>query len=203
MVAVPITFYLERKGRESAGLSGEPAQLGIQTATEVWYEKGFMEGLAQAKTSCDAALARREEECKLSMEGARKSWSEAEGAALAALIANSASALKTDIADTVARILRPLVAQKLTAEALAKLASEIENLLSYDDAIHFKVSGPADLVLELREHIRANAVVTVAAGDKPEVTVFANKTVIETRLSEWLARIGVYGRAQEQEPKGP
>ncbi len=203
MTAVPISHYLERKSRESTGISRDPTPLDIQTATEGWYEKGFTEGSAHAKSACDAALTRREEECKLRMEAARKSWSETEGAALAAQITTAASALKADIADSIARILRPLVAQKLAAEALAKLASEIENLLSHDDAIHFKVSGPPDLVFELRKHIRPNAVVSVVAGDKPEVTVCANKTVIETRLSEWLARIGVYARAQEQEPEGP
>lgn len=203
MIAVPITHYLERKSRESAGISSEPTPLDIQAATEAWYAKGFKEGSAQAKSACDAALAHREVECKLWIDAARKSWSETEGAALGMQITHAASAVKADIADTVARILRPLVAQKLAAEALAKLASEIEDLLSHDDAIHFKVSGPADLVFGLRKRIPPNAIVTVEAGDKPEVRVFANKTVIETRLTEWLTRIGVYGLAQEPEPQGP
>ena len=108
------------------------------------------------------------------------------------------STIKTDIADAVARILRPLVAQKIVDEALAKLVHEIEKLLSFEDAIHLKISGPADLVFELRKNIPSNAIVTVLAGDKPEVTVIANKTVIETRLSEWLARVGVDSNGQER-----
>ena len=107
---------------------------------------------------------------------------------------------KTDIADVVARILRPLVGQKLAEEALAKLAQEIDKLLSSEDAIHLKISGPADLVFELRKNIPPNAIVTVLTGDKPEVTVIANKTVIETRLGEWLARVGVVSNGPEREP---
>jgi hypothetical protein len=200
MVAVPISFYLERRSRESSGQSGEPTQVDIQTATEIWYEKGFKEGVEHTKASCDAKLAAREEECKQWIVDARKVWSEVQGAALAQQISDGVSALKASIADTVGRILSPLVAQKLADEALTQLAHEIDKLLSSEDAIHLKISGPADLVFELRKHIPSNAMVTVLAGDKPEVTVVANKTVIETKLSEWLARIGSDSSVHEREP---
>ncbi len=202
MAGVPIAKHLERKSRESAGLSGDPTLLGIQTATEIWYEKGFREGMEHAKAACDAKLAAREDQCKLWVEAARKAWTETESALLAQQFANAASTIETDIADAVARILRPLAKQVLVEEALAKLAHEIEKLLSFEDAIHLKISGPADLVFELRKNIPSNAIVTVLAGDKPEVAVIANKTVIETRLSEWLARIGVDSNGREGEPQG-
>jgi hypothetical protein len=202
MVAVPISSYLERKRREKAGVSANPTPLDIQAATEVWYEKGFREGMTQAQAGYDAELARRQEEYELRVEATRKSQAETEGAALARQIEDAVSALKADIADAAARILRPVVAQKLIGEALAKLSSEIEKLLSHDDAINLKISGPAGLVLELRKRIPPNAAVTVLAGEKHEVTVFADKTVIETRLGEWLERIGVDGRAREQEFQG-
>jgi hypothetical protein len=199
MVAVPISFYLERQNRQSSGLSSEPTQVDIQTATEVWYEKGFKEGVDHTKASCDAKLAAREEECKQWIVDARRTWSEAQGAALAQQFENAVLALKDDIAGTVAKILSPLVSQKLADEALSKLLHEIEKLLSSEDAIHLKISGPADLVFELRKHIPSNAAVTVLAGDRPEVTVMANKTVIETRLSEWLARVGGDSSVHERE----
>jgi hypothetical protein len=199
MEPVPIGFFLDRRSRESAGISGDPNRLDIQAATEVWYQKGLIEGAQQAKAECDAALATREQECKFWIEAARKSWAESEGASLARQIGGAASALKAEIASLAASILRPLIARELADQALAKLAFEIEKLLSHDDAIQLKISGPADLVFELRKRIPQHAIVTVVEGDKPEVTVFANKTVIETRLSEWLARIGVDSHAQEQE----
>ncbi len=199
MEPVPIGFYLDRRSRESAGVSADPNRFDIQAATEVWYQKGWLEGMQQAKADCDAAIAKKEQECKLWIEAARKNWSETEGASLARQIAGTASSLAAGIADTAAHILRPLVARELVEQALAKLASEIEKLLSHDDAIHLKISGPADLVFELREQLPPHVVVTVLAGDNPEVTVFANKTVFETRLSEWLARIGVDSHGQEQE----
>ncbi len=199
MEAVPIKFYLDRRSRESSNISGDPQRVDIQAAVEVWHQKGIMEGLEQAKASCEAAVAKQRDECKLMIEAARKAWSETDSASLARQIESAADAIKLDIADAVARILKPLVAQALIGQALAKLASEIDKLLSRDDAIQLKISGPADLVSELRKRIPPHTAVTFLVGDKSEVTVFANKTVIETRLGEWLARIGVDSHAQEQE----
>ncbi|MGO9461508.1 MAG: hypothetical protein ACLPWS_08745 [Rhodomicrobium sp.] len=197
MEAIPIAYYLDRKSRESGGVSGDPNRLDIKAASDVWFQEGFREGMQQAKTSCDAAVASREEECKLWIEAARKDWSETEGASLAREIERAAAGIKADIADAAARILRPFVAAKLADEALAKLAIEIEKLLSQEDAIHLKISGPADLVSELRKRIPPHVAVTVLVAEKPEVMVFANKTVIETRLGEWFARIGVNSHVQE------
>ena len=141
MEAIPIAYYLDRKSRESGGVSGDPNRLDIKAASDVWFQEGFREGMQQAKTSCDAAVASREEECKLWIEAARKDWSETEGASLAREIERAAAGIKADIADAAARILRPFVAAKLADEALAKLAIEIEKLLSQEDAIHLKISG--------------------------------------------------------------
>ena len=91
MAGVPITFYLERRSREKSGLSGEASALDIQTATEIWYDKGLREGMEQAKAACDAKLAAREEECKQWIEAARKAWTVTEGAVLARQIAGAAS----------------------------------------------------------------------------------------------------------------
>jgi hypothetical protein len=200
MAGVPLISFLERKHRELTGASAIPTAEDIQTTTEIWYEKGFREGTEHVKASCDAKLEVKEQECKAWIESARKVWAEAEGARLAQQLADAEASIKTDISNAVARILGPLAAQKLVDEALAQLAHEIDKLLSSEDAIHLKISGPADLVFELRKSIPSNAIVTVLAGERPEVTVTANKTVIETKLSEWLERIRVDSRVQELEP---
>ena len=80
-----------------------------------------------------------------------------------------------------------------------KLAIEIGKLLSDDDAIRLKISGPSDLVSQLSNLIPQNVPVTIIEGDTPEVTVFANKTVIETRLNEWLDCIGVDSHDSQEE----
>ncbi len=199
MDAVPLTLYLARRDRDYEHLSGIPHPIDIHAATEAWYEKGLADGMEKARAACDAAIAKKEEEFRIRIDQFRKAWSEAESAGLALHIDRSIAALKSEIEHGVARILAPLMEKKLVDEALAKLAVEIGKLLSDDDAIRLKVCGPSDLIFELSKRIPDNASITLIARDQPEVTVFANRTVIETRLTEWLARLGVHSHAEEQE----
>ncbi len=200
MEAVPIGYYLARKSRENGALSADPNRLDIQSATEAWYQKGLAEGLLQAKEACDAAILRQQEECRLHIAAARRAWSETEGALLARQIGEAAANLQDDIASSAARILKPLVAKEIADRAIAKLASELEKLFSHADAIHLKISGPADLVCELRTRIPKHISVVITESDSQDVAVFVNKTTIETRLNEWFSRIGVHDDDKGREP---
>jgi len=199
MEAVPLTLFLARRDRDSEDVSSVPNAVDIQAATEAWRERGVAEGMEKAKAACDALIAKKEQEHKVKIEQARKAWAEAEGALLAKQLSRNVAALKAEIEASLARILTPILGQKLIEEALAKVAIEIGKLLSDEDAIKLKVYGPADLLFQLSKHLPPSVNVAVTAQDKPEVTVFANKTVIETRLTEWLARLGVHSHAEEQE----
>jgi hypothetical protein len=199
MEAVPLTLYLARRDRNYEDLSGVPQPIDIKAATEAWHEKGIMEGMERARAACDAAIAKKEEECRVKLEQARRAWAQTEGALLALQITRGVAELKGEIEAGVARILTPLLERRLVENALAKVALEIEKLLSDDDAIKLKICGPTDLIYQLSKQMPASVAVSVATQDKPEVTVFANKTVIETRLGEWLARLGVHSHAEEPE----
>jgi len=199
MAAVPLTLYLARREQEGTPSSGAPNQLDIQASTEAWYQKGIAEGMERARAACDAAIARKEEDCRARLDQARKNWSETEGAVLGQQTRNAITALHNEIGETVARILRPLAEKAIVEEALSKLAVEIGKLLSDDDAIRLRISGPSDLISQLRHLMPQNVPLTVVEGESPEVAVFANKTVIETRLHEWLECIGVDSHASKEE----
>ncbi len=199
MRPVPLTLYLARRDRTPDDPLGGPNALDIQAATEAWYEKGLVEGREKAKAAYEAVLAQKEEDYKFRIDQARKTWAEIQATALAQQTADAIANLKSEIGETVARILRPLVEKRLVEEALAKLAIEIGELTSDDDAIRLKVCGPSDLLSQLNKQIPLSIPLTTIAGDYPEVTVFANKTVIETRLKEWLACTGVNSHASEEE----
>jgi hypothetical protein len=200
MEAVPLTLFLARKGQDKVeDASGGVNRVDIQAAADAWYQKGLIEGKESAKQILDAALARKDEEHKFRIDLARKIWAETEGARLAQQTMDAIEAMKVEIEETIARVLKPLVEKRLVEEALAKLAIEIGRLLSDDDAIRLRICGPADLVSQLTSRIAPNVSITVADGDQPELTVLANKTIIETRLTEWLAHIGVQSYAQEQQ----
>jgi hypothetical protein len=199
MEAVPLTLFLARRDRDYEDLSGAPNPIDIQAATEAWHEKGLAEGMEKARAACDAAIAKKEEEFRVKIEQARRAWAETEGALLALQISRAVAALKAEIEAGLVRVLTPIMEQSLIDEALAKVAVEIGRLLSDDDAIKLKIFGPSDLVSQLSKRMPPSLAVAVTAKDQPEVTVFANKTVIETRLTEWLARLGVHSHAEEQE----
>ena len=199
MAVVPLTLFLARRDRGHDEVSGGPHPPDMRAATEAWYQKGIAEGMEKAKEATEAAVARKDEEFKSKLDQARRSWTKTQSALLAQQTANAIAALKSEIEETVARILRPLVEKALVEDALSKLAIEISKLLSEDDAIRLKVSGPSDLISQLSELIPQNVPVMIIEGDAPEVTVLANKTVIETRLHEWLDCIGVDSHAPEEE----
>lgn len=202
MEGVPISSYLDRKNREKLGLATEPSCIPVKVPAEDLYAKGLADGLEKAQTACGEAIAREQVQCKLQIEMARKAWTQSQGALLANQIAGAVSVIGDCVSDALARILRPLAAQHVQEQALAQLAQELQKLLSQEDAINIKISGPADLVEDLRNRLPPGLAVTVQEGDKPEVSVFANKTIIETRLSEWLVRIGVGSNAQGQDGQG-
>ncbi len=199
MTAVPLTLYLARRDRNRDDLSGGPNVPDIREATEAWYQKGLAEGTEKAREACEAAMARKDEECKVWLVQARRNWAQTQSALLAQQTANAIANLKSEIEETVARILMPIVEKTLAEEALSKLGIEIGKLLSDDDAIKLKISGPSDLVSQLTDLIPPNVSVTVIAGGDSEVAVFANKTVIETRLKEWLDCTGVDSHASQEE----
>ncbi len=200
MTVVPLTLFLARRDRNHSDLSsGNPEIPDIHAATEAWYQKGIAEGIEKAKEASEAAMGRKEEEYKSRLEQARRSWSQTHSALLAQLTVSAIDGLKSEIEETVARILRPLVEKTLVEDALSKFAIEIGKLLSDDDAIRLRISGPSDLVSQLSSLIPQNVPVTIIEGDTPEVTVFANKTVIETRLHEWLECVGVDSHAAQEE----
>jgi hypothetical protein len=198
MTVVPLTLFLARRDRNQSDPSG-PEVPDIRAATEAWYQKGIAEGMEKAKEASESVVARKEEECKARLVQARRSWSQTQAVLLAQLTTSAIARLKNEIEETVARILRPLVEKALVEDALSKFAIEIGKLLSDDDAIKLKISGPADLISQLGDLIPQNVPVTIVEGDTPEVTVFANKTVIETTLREWLECIGVDSHAPEEE----
>jgi hypothetical protein len=198
MTVVPLTLFLARRDR-THGPSGGPEVPDIRASTEASYQKGIAEGMEKAKEASEAAIARKEEEYKSRLVQARRSWSQTQAVLLAQLTNNAIAGLKSEIEETVARILTPFVEKALVDDALSKFAIEIGKLLSDEDAIKLKISGPCDLVSQLGELLPQGLPVTIVEGDTPEVTVFANKTVLETRLHEWLECTGVDSHGPEEE----
>ena len=98
------------------------------------------------------------------------------------------SQLQSEIADGVARILKPFLVLSLRDQVLDALSETMRTVLK-DDKPLLKVSGPEDLLEALRERMgQDEASISYEAAPAVEVSVVADHTVIETRLKAWIDR---------------
>lgn len=199
MAAVPLTLYLARRDGPVETADDQKRETEQRAAVEAAYQRGLREGRESANAACDAVITEKEQDLAQFIEEARRNWASLESAVLAQRIEDAVAAAKAEIAETAARILKPLVENALAEEALSKLVTEIGKLLSDGDAIKLKISGPADLIEKVNARLGQTLAATADAGDAPEVKVFANRTVIEARLTQWLDCTGVDSHAPEEE----
>lgn len=195
MTVVPLTLFLARRDNTLPPEEGPDIKAEIEAA----YQRGVSDGIAKGRQAYDCALALKQRQYESSLEEERRQWNAAEGTLLAQHLTAALGTLSREIAGTVARILKPFVKQALIDDALSKLAIEIEKFISDDDAIKLKVSGPSDLVAQLSKVVPPHIPLMIEEDSAPEIKLYVDKTVIETRLKEWLEGTGVKSHGTEEE----
>jgi hypothetical protein len=95
------------------------------------------------------------------------------------------------IADKVARILVPFLAEALRRQVVDDLTQTVSTILAGADAPALRLSGPPDLVAALRERLAGHAAaIDCVAADAADVTLVADRdTIIESRLQAWGERL--------------
>ncbi|HJU31953.1 MAG TPA: hypothetical protein VJ740_10870, partial [Hyphomicrobiaceae bacterium] len=97
-------------------------------------------------------------------------------------------------ADAVARILKPFLAADLRHKAVCGLVETLSLLRTSDSAAAVSVTGPADLLDAVRAGLAGKLDnVSFHPGQACDVQVTVGRTVLETRLGSWLARVGEAG----------
>lgn len=153
-------------------------------------EEGRRAGEALAQEAVQAAVAAERDAAATALSEARQHWVEAESSVLARAITAQAEALETRLAQSLARVLQPFLAEALRQEAIGELHATLASILADGPSGTLEVAGPADLVAALAQRLDLPpGRLTVESNDSPDVRIRTNGTVIETRLKAWGERI--------------
>lgn len=201
MSAVPVSHYLAdfaldggsgaKHARGAAPDGGRAAAQEAAARLEEAYARGLEAGSAEARAEFAMELATQRDLFDRQLASDRQSWATDEGERIAQSLASGLRELEARIAETTARILKPFLAAELQQRAIAELAANLETLTAKDSGVSVHVSGPADLLEALRARLADKIIaVAYAPGGDCDLRVRVGETILETRLGDWMARLG-------------
>lgn len=172
-------------------VDAEPPQPpDLEALSAAARDQGRREGEALAQQAVEAAVAVERDAAAAALAEARQLWVEAESAVLASTFTAQAEALETRLAQSLARVLQPFLAEALRQEAIGDLHATLASILADGLSGTLDVTGPADLVAALARRLDLpSGRLTVDSNGSPDVRIRTNGTVIETRLKAWGERI--------------
>ncbi|WP_267428269.1 hypothetical protein [Methylobacterium sp. GC_Met_2] len=152
--------------------------------------EGRREGEAAVRAAVEAAVKAEREAAAATLAEARQHWVETESTLLAGAITGQARMVEERLAQSLARVLRPFLAEALRQEAIADLHATLASLVADDQAGTLAVTGPADLVAALVRRLDLPPErVAITAGGGPDLRIRSNGTLVETRLGAWGERL--------------
>ncbi|MEG9524538.1 MAG: hypothetical protein MIL41_02005 [Hyphomicrobiales bacterium] len=172
-------------------VDAEPPQTpDLEALAAAARDEGRRQGEALAQQAVEAAVAAERDAAAAALAEARQLWVEAESAVLASAFTAQAEALETRLAQSLARVLQPFLAEALRREAIGDLHATLASILADGPSGTLDVTGPADLVAALARRLDLpSGRLTLDSNGSPDVRIRTNGTVIETRLKAWGERI--------------
>ncbi len=208
MIARPVAEFLVQM---ELGAS-EPAALFIPTDVDlapVWSDEtkddpqaqidtardeGYAAGVEAAAAEHAGQLARAHEQFAAELATARETWVRGEGDSLREQLTTALLAMEETFADAVGRVLQPFVVAALRQRMIDKLIDGVRTIAGSADKIVIQISGPADLLEILRQHLQAApAAIEYVTLDSVDVRVVAQQTSIDTQLKAWIDLIATEG----------
>lgn len=163
-----------------------------QLAAEVGqaHARGVEEGRAEAARDYEQKLAEQQSAFEAQLSRERQAWIADTGERLAGQLTTGLADLARSQADTTVQLLEPFLAARIREQALAEIRANLEVLLAKNDIVTIDVSGPEDLLEELRERLSGTAAtVSYTPGSAADVRIAVDQTVFETRIADWLAAL--------------
>ena len=153
-------------------------------------EEGFAEGIAAAGKEREVQLAQERQAFELRLAAERENWAHEESEKLAEKIEAAFGEIESNIAECVARILKPIVIDSARTKIVGLLADAIGVLLRGQNCPALAIAGPEDLLTALRERLSPlSAAFNYSFNESVDVRVTAGETLIESQLAAIAARI--------------
>jgi hypothetical protein len=149
------------------------------------YQRGYAAGLAGG----DAKLAEERVHGAIRLGEERAKWSDQQAAAIVNGFTAACREIETNVASSVARILRLFLVDAVRDKAVAALVEQISALTSNSPVPVFRITGPSDLLRRVRAQLDTarQTGIEYEVADTFEIRVVADQTVIETQISAWTA----------------
>lgn len=154
------------------------------------YHRGVQEGLDAGKA--EAATARAMERAELQKRAVieKLDFQMNEYARLSETLAAGFAELERRVAQSAARVLKPLLIEAVAGQIVDELCENVARLTRTGGLGLIKVRGPERLLSALKEKIEALAVdVEYVEDEGVEITVAAQATEIRSELASWAKLI--------------
>jgi hypothetical protein len=203
MRPIPIAQYLNQFGRAEPTPADRvhrdsvllrPRVLSMPADTEARveeaYARGKMDGLEAARAESAEIMAREQADWQAREAARRLAWQTNEIAQFAEKIDRAMATIEDRLAQSVARILKPLLVEERVKHITASLSENLSRILSRDTPALLKITGPETLLSVLRDQLSSQAVaVEYVAAEGLDVTIEANQTIIKSQLQAWIDHI--------------
>ena len=195
MSAVPAARYLTDFG---AGGDGRVQHAGVSVKNDIMaaakLDEAFVRGVDDGRAAAEAEFETKREEQRAEFDAQlaaeRQEWATSIGEQLANRLLGAVKEFEGRVAETTARILKPFVAAEFHHQAVTELQASLDALLATDSGVSLGISGPADVLEVLSQHLSGKiATVTYAPNDDCDVRIVAGQSTLETRLRDWMAKL--------------
>lgn len=172
----------------------DPLTLKLQEA----YELGRKDGEAAARSAMASDRAALVADCEHKIETVKSVFAENIADGTARELREGLAQAGVSMAEHVATILLPLLRDRLTELAIRAFANDLRCMAEDALSTVVELSGPDELVERLLLHFDREPAwrtgltgpeIRLVTSSHPELRVVMDRSVLETRLAEWLERI--------------
>jgi hypothetical protein len=172
----------------------DPLTLKLQEA----YDLGRTDGETSARSAIASDQAALVADCERKIETVKSVFTGTIADDIARELREGLAEAGGSIAEKVAAILLPLLRDRLTELAIRSFADDLRCMAEDTLSSVIELSGPDELVERLLLHFdrepawragRAGPEIRLVTSSHPELRVVMDRSVLQTRLAEWLERI--------------
>jgi hypothetical protein len=208
MMAVPAAKYLvcfdkldndpaAEQTSVSAIVAFQPPPIDSEDSERDWvskidegYRRGKEEGFASARDLFESQLDEVRRQHDQAIESARAQWAQETADKLATQISAAFQTMETQIAESIVRVLRPVILAAVRDDAIRSLATCLAKLRSGGGGRLISIAGPQALLQELQKRLpESDSSLEFLPGQMADIRVTADQTVIDTQIQSWVSAL--------------